>query len=182
MIDLTHYSAKICFTAAGAVVHNEKILLILHKKLDLWLFPGGHCEENELPHATAERECFEETGITAKAVSAAGLLESATSQYLPSPILSNLHWVAKDNFEKRMEQENSNSLVRTPLWPLGCEMHYSQVYLLAVTGSTTPVLNESETNNVGWFTLREIAKLKTTDSMKQEAKVALEIFGNYYAT
>jgi ADP-ribose pyrophosphatase YjhB (NUDIX family) len=40
-----------------------KTLLLMHKKLGVWLPPGGHVEENELPHEAALREVFEETGL-----------------------------------------------------------------------------------------------------------------------
>jgi 8-oxo-dGTP diphosphatase len=43
----------------------NKILLVDHKKAQLWLPSGGHVEPDEHPKATVERECFEELGITA---------------------------------------------------------------------------------------------------------------------
>jgi 8-oxo-dGTP pyrophosphatase MutT (NUDIX family) len=39
-----------------------------NKKLNMWLQPGGHIENDELPHETAIRECKEETGIDVKIV------------------------------------------------------------------------------------------------------------------
>ena len=41
------------------------MLLIHHKGLGKWLPPGGHIEENEVPHEAAIREVYEETGISA---------------------------------------------------------------------------------------------------------------------
>lgn len=43
---------------------HDKVLLIHHKKLDLWLQPGGHIDEvdNSL-YDTAYREAIEETGL-----------------------------------------------------------------------------------------------------------------------
>lgn len=51
------------FTVAVFIVHEGKILLHHHRKLDMWLPPGGHIEENELPDAAALREVYEESGI-----------------------------------------------------------------------------------------------------------------------
>lgn len=48
--------------------NNDKILLMYNKKLNMWLQPGGHIENNELPHETAVRECKEETGIDVEIV------------------------------------------------------------------------------------------------------------------
>ena len=51
------------FTVAVFVVLEGKVLLHLHKKLGMWLPPGGHIEKNELPDEAAVREVFEETGV-----------------------------------------------------------------------------------------------------------------------
>jgi 8-oxo-dGTP pyrophosphatase MutT (NUDIX family) len=51
------------FTVAVFVVWEGKILLHFHRKLAMWLPPGGHIEENELPDEAALREVFEETGL-----------------------------------------------------------------------------------------------------------------------
>jgi 8-oxo-dGTP pyrophosphatase MutT (NUDIX family) len=51
------------FTVAVFVVHDNRVLLHLHRKLNLWLPPGGHIEPNELPDEAALREVMEEAGI-----------------------------------------------------------------------------------------------------------------------
>ena len=43
----------------------EGVLLHFHKKLHLWLQPGGHIEANEAPWDAALREVWEETGLRA---------------------------------------------------------------------------------------------------------------------
>jgi len=40
----------------------NKILLVDHKKAQLWLPPGGHVEPDEDPKDTVRRECLEELG------------------------------------------------------------------------------------------------------------------------
>jgi len=54
------------FTASALIVNAEKshILLMHHKKLNLWLQPGGHWEDGETLELTARREAFEEVGIS----------------------------------------------------------------------------------------------------------------------
>ncbi len=44
----------------------KKVLLVDHKKAQLWLPAGGHVEVDEHPHFTAARECFEELGVEAE--------------------------------------------------------------------------------------------------------------------
>lgn len=51
------------FTVAVFVVCSGKVLLHMHRKLGMWLPPGGHIEEGELPDDAAVREVLEETGI-----------------------------------------------------------------------------------------------------------------------
>lgn len=51
------------FTVAVFVVHNDHVLLHPHRKLGIWLPPGGHIEPNELPDEAAIREVEEESGL-----------------------------------------------------------------------------------------------------------------------
>jgi ADP-ribose pyrophosphatase YjhB (NUDIX family) len=51
------------FTVAVFVVHADRVLLHYHRKLDMWLPPGGHIEPAELPDDAAVREVAEETGV-----------------------------------------------------------------------------------------------------------------------
>ena len=56
------------FTVAVFVVWEGKVLLHLHKKLGMWLPPGGHIEPGELPDDAAVREVYEETGLRVELV------------------------------------------------------------------------------------------------------------------
>ena len=51
------------FTVAVFVVREGKVLLHLHRTLGMWLPPGGHIEQGELPDEAAVREVLEETGV-----------------------------------------------------------------------------------------------------------------------
>jgi 8-oxo-dGTP pyrophosphatase MutT (NUDIX family) len=51
------------FTVAVFVVSEGKVLLHHHRKLGMWLPPGGHIERDELPDDAAVREVLEETGL-----------------------------------------------------------------------------------------------------------------------
>lgn len=53
-------------TASAIVLDppRERVLLVLHRKLEKWLQPGGHCEpEDDSLAGAAHREATEETGI-----------------------------------------------------------------------------------------------------------------------
>lgn len=60
---VTNASPSRDFTVAVFVVHEDRVLLHFHQKLDRWLPPGGHIEPNELPDEAAVREVLEETGV-----------------------------------------------------------------------------------------------------------------------
>lgn len=67
-IEFTSGAMPLELVATGCVLSadRKKVLLIFHKKLQKWTFPGGHVESGEAPHAAAIREVFEETGIEAE--------------------------------------------------------------------------------------------------------------------
>ncbi len=56
------------FTVAVFVVGDGKVLLHHHRKLGMWLPPGGHIERGELPDEAAVREVLEETGLDVELV------------------------------------------------------------------------------------------------------------------
>src|SRR3989338_5404511 len=59
---------KIDLVVAGYIYDKDKVLLIHHKKLDLWLPVGGHIKENETPNDALLREIKEEIGIDVEIV------------------------------------------------------------------------------------------------------------------
>lgn len=60
---MPHIHDKIDFTVAVFIVHDAKILLIHHRKLEKWLPLGGHIEFDEEPETAAIREAREESGL-----------------------------------------------------------------------------------------------------------------------
>ncbi|MDP9465378.1 MAG: NUDIX domain-containing protein, partial [Actinomycetota bacterium] len=55
-------------TASAIVTGEAGVVLHLHKRLAMWLQPGGHIDRGEAPWEAALREAREETGLAVTAV------------------------------------------------------------------------------------------------------------------
>lgn len=73
-------------TATVYIINDDKVLLHKHKKYNA-LFPvGGHIEADEIPHETALREAYEESGLKVKLYNNEEQLELGRVQQLPRPM------------------------------------------------------------------------------------------------
>lgn len=165
---LSSLPARRCLTATAFCLHDSKILLVKHKKLKIWLAPGGHLETHELPHQAALRELDEETGIKGEIVSVSPVLPAAQSENLPLPFSINLHWISESNYRHRLKSANPNHPHRTSLWPKGCEQHLTFNFLVKLKGQTQITFNAQETDDIRWFSLLEINSLATSPDIKAE--------------
>jgi 8-oxo-dGTP pyrophosphatase MutT (NUDIX family) len=57
-------SGPIHVTSSAVVVGARGVILHKHKRLGIWIQPGGHIDEGEHPADAAVREVLEETGLT----------------------------------------------------------------------------------------------------------------------
>lgn len=70
-----HASATTHVTASAIVIdYHQRILVHRHKRLGLWLQPGGHISRGEAPDLAARRETLEETGVQTALVPAPACL------------------------------------------------------------------------------------------------------------
>jgi len=133
------------FTATGIVFNSKKeILMIHHNKLKVWLPPGGHIDENELPDDAVLREIFEETGVKAEII----------SSKRGFPLVSKHCKELEIPFAILLENIEGN----------GTHNHIDMIYLCrALQEDLVP--QENEIHGIGWFTFEQIKALKTFDNV-----------------
>lgn len=133
------------FTASGIVIKDDKVLLVWHNKLNTWLYPGGHIEENETPDEAVIREIKEETNLDVKLVDDMKVnikTEIAKTLHMPYIILEEMIGNRDDN-----------------------HYHIDMVYLC--TSATSQVqIKENEVKKYGWFSKKEIENMELLDNLK----------------
>jgi len=144
---------KVDLTACACIVYDDKILMMLHTKLDKWLFPGGHIGPNEAPDGALVRECMEEAELDISFVQYSPLIQHPEElRKLAIPFHTNLHNV-------------------------GDHDHYGSYYLCTVDHPNF-VRNE-ESKDMKWFSVEDMEGLDNLlPSIKQMALHALKIFPN----
>jgi ADP-ribose pyrophosphatase YjhB (NUDIX family) len=127
-------NAKPC--AGALVIRNGKVLLVrrnIEPFHGYWDVPGGFCEVDEHPAATAIREVREETGLEIELTGLLGLwvdeyVENVTLNvyYLARPLTATLHvgsdadaaaWFAPDALPQRIAFANGREAVEA--WAAG---------------------------------------------------------------
>ena len=132
------------FTVAVFVVHDDKVLLHFHEKLNRWLPPGGHIEPNELPDEAAVREVLEETGV------ACTLLRGAILEFGDPSLPAQLVTPAGI----QLEQIGPN------------HQHIDLIYYAIGAPAETR-------QQVGWFALSELAPLELTEEITTRCALAI---------
>src|SRR6185503_3318490 len=88
---MPHIHEKIDFTVAIFVVHESKVLLVHHRKLDKWLPLGGHIELDEDPEMAALREALEESGFEVELIGDRPPTTGAGTRALIAPRFLDIH-------------------------------------------------------------------------------------------
>ncbi len=135
------------FTATAFVTHENKVLLMWHKKLKRWMPPGGHVDQDELPEECAQRECKEETGLDVEIIGA------------PT---TNL-FVSNGHEGRMMKQPFAMLLEEIPALPERNQPAHQHMDFLfharLVDDSQIPRLLDKEATELRWFTHAEIEAL-----------------------
>jgi len=144
---------KVDLTVAGYIIHDEKILLIHHRKLDLWLPVGGHIEENETPDQALIREVKEEIGIDIEILNQSNIpLEGNIKYNLAIPFYTNVH-------------------------PVGDHDHYGLFYICKAINPNQLRINK-ELKNFEWFTKDDLNKDYVPIDVKNQCLKAFELYNH----
>ena len=154
---------KICICGSVVVFKGRKTFILHHKKFNLWLYCGGHREENETPYETVLREAQEEAGMKIKILNPdqkeGRLLADKRAYQLPRPFtILQQHVKYK---EARHE-------------------HFDMIYLAKLVSMKKD--KNTEKHETKWIKEPEIDGLKTFDNVKWSLHKAFSIMkkNNYF--
>jgi len=129
---MPHIHDLIDFTVDVFIVYDKKVLLIFHKKHNMWLQIGGHVELNEDPDEALFREVKEECGLDIKVIGKKEpQIEVKGTKFLYPPVFMNIHDIT------------------------GTHKHICLIYF-AKAKSDKLVLNDREHNDIRWFSREDL--------------------------
>lgn len=138
-----HGNSEYDYTASATIVYENKVLLLFHTKLRLWLPPAGHVELNEHPIEALYRETEEETGLTkAHLTLVTPFTENLALQrdpgantVLPMPFDMDVHTINEEGHK-----------------------HIDFAYIF-ISDTDKVIKEEGKADDLRWFTLSEISTL-----------------------
>ena len=142
---------KTDLVVAGYIFNEDKLLLIHHRKLNLWLPVGGHIKKNETPDEALLREIKEEVGIDAEILNENGLPANGNViKNLAVPFHANVH-------------------------SAGNHEHCCLFYICKLKNNKAIKINQ-EIKDFGWFYKADLNKKKIPEDVKYIGIKAFELF------
>lgn len=137
------------FTATTFVVHNQRTLLLHHRKLNMWLPPGGHIDPHEIPDQAALREVREESGLEVTLLSQGSTLGAVV--ILPQP-----YCILLENISP-------------------AHQHIDLIYFAQVCGGSLAHA-ESEAYASRWFNWHELDTPEVAEDIRELGRRAIESY------
>lgn len=142
------------FVATGYVVRGSKTLLLFHKKLRMWLPPGGHIDPGELPEEALRREIREETGLE---------VDILSPKRAPDP---------KEPAVRHLHIPSHVQLEDIPGHPQHIDLIY---FCLAKNGRTS--LCASEHEDMRWHSIEDLKGPHIRDEVRRTGTEAIRYVG-----
>jgi 8-oxo-dGTP pyrophosphatase MutT (NUDIX family) len=148
---MAHIHKLIDFVTNVLIVNKERVLLVDHKKLKMWLPIGGHIELNEDPDQALRREIKEECGLEVEIISKKSLPDKKHIKFLYLPSFLDIHKIDDKH------------------------RHIAFGYI-AKSKTDKVKLRKSEHNNIRWFSKEDLnnPKFKIRKEIKYYCLQALK--------
>ncbi|MHB1830091.1 MAG: NUDIX hydrolase [Candidatus Micrarchaeaceae archaeon] len=141
---------KKCIVTSCIVIRRGRILLIHHKKLKKWMYPGGHVDANETPLEAVARETKEETGYGVRIV---GAMPLGLKGYPPAKELALPFAIMYEDVR----------------YKTGRHMHFDMMYFGLAEGKQGR-LAKGESQMLKWVSESEVDGIDTYYSVKKILK------------
>jgi 8-oxo-dGTP pyrophosphatase MutT (NUDIX family) len=163
---MPHIHERIDFTVAIFVVHNARVLLIHHRKLDKWLPLGGHIELDEDPEQAALREAREESGLDVELIGERAPTTEPGTRALITPRFLDIHRI-NDTHEhigmiywaRPLQQPAPNPSKEGNQLSLAQEEHHDIRWCSSVE---LEILQPPMSNAVKWYCRKAIEEMSST--------------------
>jgi ADP-ribose pyrophosphatase YjhB (NUDIX family) len=137
------------FTATTFVVHEDRTLLLHHRKLGMWLPPGGHIDPHELPDQAALREVREESGLEVDLLTGGYMLGHV--RVLPQPYCVLLEDISPGH------------------------QHIDLIYFARVSSGTLAHA-EREARAARWYSWEDLADPEIAEDIRELGRRAIESY------
>jgi ADP-ribose pyrophosphatase YjhB (NUDIX family) len=148
-------SPSLCFVPVGYLVHQRQVLLIFHRKYQMWIAPGGHLEPGETLNDALIREIKEELNLQIQFLHTSDIPKQGNIiRQLAVPFYVDLHQA-------------------------GTHHHYAFYYLCKPTNLPDLKASNKEIQQLRWFDQQQLLESKDLPIHTQNiALKALQLASN----
>jgi len=144
---------KVDLVIGAYLIHENRVLLTHHRKLDRWVPPGGHIEKDETPDEAVKREVKEELNLDVEILNRNDVPEEGNvTRQLAVPFYVNVHNV-------------------------GDHEHACFFYLCVPKNPEDLKIKKDELNDSRWFSPEELEEDHIPPDVRNIAKKAFELHG-----
>ncbi len=149
-IDWNNFDGHIVASGFVYSIKEKKFLVLYHKDLKMYLYPGGHIDKSDSSIlAAAEREVKEETGLHSL-----NLFQISENKMVPIDI--NIHYT---KYNERLN--------------LPSHAHFDFRYLFTINEITDVHIDQEESSDYKWITMSELKNDSNYGTIAEKIKMFL---------